>query len=541
MFMLTLMVLVIPGSKSPLLDSTGSPIFSSFLIKTLDNGVQIGICGVTLRNGVQNSNPVLGTTAINEYKMASACVKRLTILGMNKIILLSHVGLTDDVGSLSLIPDLDVIIGGHTHSLLGGASFATAGFKPEGPYSLLSNGVCIVTSWEYSKVVGRLDVTFDKNGVVSSCGGTARIPLNTELYEVLDAGGSSTVYLDKVDSALLSESLVTINVFREAPADEQIEAVIAPYRSKMAAVASRSIGVAAVSLCHSKTGQESSLEPDSSCPGRQISHCLSGGVVCSLVAQGFLYSVPSADIALQNNGGCRSNILRGRITYSDIFDVVPFVNTLVTFNMTGNQIKAALEDAAANFLEGIRGTGGGSYPIAAGLRWDVDYRKAFPNRFSNLEINVRLEQDEWTPLDPDATYRVVTNSYIASGRDGYVTFAEVGSSVDTMVDYTQSFVAYVESHDGPLNEPSLSDFSSKSMVLTDGRICEKDADIFQPSQTSDEDSDVALTGKESESPPAAPNIFSSLSSETDESTGPAGLSPLLGVLVIVANCIYLLL
>jgi 5'-nucleotidase len=115
--------------------------------------------------------------------------------------------------------------------------------------------------------------------------------------------------------------------------------------------------------------------------------------------------------------------------------------------------------------------GPGSYPFAAGLRYDVDYTQAFGERILNLEYNPRLE-GSWALLDLEDTktvYVIVTNSFVASGRDGYFTFSEVGNGIDTFSEYGQSFVNYVLSLE-TVEEPPLSEYSTQSITLADGTV-----------------------------------------------------------------------
>ena len=115
--------------------------------------------------------------------------------------------------------------------------------------------------------------------------------------------------------------------------------------------------------------------------------------------------------------------------------------------------------------------GDGSYPFAAGLRYGIDYTKAFGERILNLEYNVRLE-GSWADLDLEDTetlYLVVTNSFIASGRDGYFTFSELGNGIDTFNEYGQSFVNYVRSLE-TVEEPPLTEYSTQSITLSDGTV-----------------------------------------------------------------------
>ena len=106
------------------------------------------------------------------------------------------------------------------------------------------------------------------------------------------------------------------------------------------------IATVPASICHTYS------EDDPVCPGKTIQNYLSGGV-CNLVSGGFLYNVPNSDFAIQNRGGCRTDILVGDFTYGDAFDILPFSNTLITFDMTGAQIKAVLEDAVNFFLDKV--------------------------------------------------------------------------------------------------------------------------------------------------------------------------------------------
>ena len=132
---------------------------------------------------------------------------------------------------------------------------------------------------------------------------------------------------------------------------------------------------------------------------------------------GFLFKVPDADFAIQNAGGCRKDIDKGSFSIADAYEILPFSNTLVTLDLTGEQIKQVLEDALENFLNDTIAGSDGSFPNAAGLRWEADYTKPFGQRIINLEMNSRLESNDWKPIVIDAHYLVVTHNFIAQGKD----------------------------------------------------------------------------------------------------------------------------
>jgi len=162
------------------------------------------------------------------------------------------------------------------------------------------------------------------------------------------------------------------------------------------------------------------------------------------VAYAYRKMAVESQIAIQNAGGVRVDVQPGPFTIGDSYILLPFANTLVELDMTGAEIHAVLEDALDYAL--AEGGSSGAYPYAAGLRWKIDARKPKGQRFSAFEFRGKGET-VWAPLDPKRTYKVVTNSFIAAGRDGYTTFktvAQDGRILDTYLDYAQSFADYVK-------------------------------------------------------------------------------------------------
>ena len=89
----------------------------------------------------------------------------------------------------------------------------------------------------------------------------------------------------------------------------------------------------------------------------------------NLVADAMLDRVKGqgVTIALQNGGGLRASIGAGEVSMGDVLAVLPFQNTLSTFNITGAGIVAALENGVSQVEEG-----GGRFPQVAGLRFSWD-------------------------------------------------------------------------------------------------------------------------------------------------------------------------
>jgi 5'-nucleotidase len=131
--------------------------------------------------------------------------------------------------------------------------------------------------------------------------------------------------------------------------------------------------------------------------------------------------------------------------------------------MTGAEIQQVLNEAV-DFAHGVGGSSG-AYPYAAGLRWDVDMTRPAGERLFDIEVKSR-DETLWRLLEANETLNVVTNSFTAGGRDGYITFGTVTDddrAVDTFLDYAQSFVDYVLEQ-GTLSKPALGDYSTQSYI-----------------------------------------------------------------------------
>ena len=190
---------------------------------------------------------------------------------------------------------------------------------------------------------------------------------------------------------------------------------------------------------------------------------VNGGDIQQLVTNAFLARSFEADIAIQNSGGIRVDIAEGDVTIADVFELLPFANTIVNLEMTGEEIAAVVEEAIAFSIDPDGSSG--AYPYGAGIRWDVDLNAADGERLSNIEV---LIDGSYAALDPEATFTVATNSFTAAGGDGYATFEAVvddGRSEDTLLEYAQIFIDYIEQDvAGVLETPASETYSTQSIV-----------------------------------------------------------------------------
>ncbi|MGW8481833.1 ExeM/NucH family extracellular endonuclease [Microbacterium sp. NPDC055903] len=137
-----------------------------------------------------------------------------------------------------------------------------------------------------------------------------------------------------------------------------------------------------------------------------------------------------ADIALMNPGGIRANLAYagtgatdpdGNVTFREAATVQPFANTLVTLELTGAQLKSVLEEqwqpdgASRPFLK---------LGVSDGLVYTYDPDAARGERITSITL-------DGTAIDPDATYLVAANSFLAAGGDNFATLAEGANKADT--------------------------------------------------------------------------------------------------------------
>jgi len=141
-----------------------------------------------------------------------------------------------------------------------------------------------------------------------------------------------------------------------------------------------------------------------------------------LVAEAMLDRVKDqgVTIAIQNGGGVRASIPAGDITMGDVLTVLPFQNTVATFQLTGEGVIKALENGVSQ-VEDLKGR----FPQIAGMRFAWNPANAPGGRVTQVQVR---DGDGWVDIDRKATYGVVSNDYMRSGGDGYSVFANEGQN-----------------------------------------------------------------------------------------------------------------
>jgi 5'-nucleotidase len=142
-----------------------------------------------------------------------------------------------------------------------------------------------------------------------------------------------------------------------------------------------------------------------------------------------LLDISGADVALTNGGGIRSSIAEGEVTKGDILTVLPYGNTVRVIELTGADIKAAIENGVDSYPEAK-----GAFPHIAGMTVEFDASLPAGERVVKIMIGD-------AELDEAATYTMATNDFLVAGGDGYSMFtgkkvtAEFGAMDEVLIDY----------------------------------------------------------------------------------------------------------
>lgn len=365
-------------------------------------GQKIGIVGAVTNDTPELASPGPNVKIEDDVKSITAEVERLKGEGVNKIIAVTHIGYKRERDIIAKIPGVDVVVGGHSHSLLSNTDP-----KAEGPYPTMVDNpdgykVPVVQAASYSKYLGEFKVVFDDEGVVKQAGG-------------------DPIYLDK---SITPDPAVLARI-------KELGAPIEALKNKEVAEATKTI--------------------DGSRENCRTRECEMGNLVSDAVLD--RVKGQGVEIVISNGGGLRASIDQGTVTMGEVLTVLPFQNTVATFQISGKDLVAGLENGLSQIEDGA-----GRFPQVAGLKYAFD-RSVAPNagRVKSVEV---MEGGAWTPINPDKDYLVATNNYVRQGGDGYNIFAEkaknafdYGPGLEQVVaDYLGAHRPYTPKLDGRITE-----------------------------------------------------------------------------------------
>lgn len=344
-------------------DFSNTPLkgmFDPYVIREID-GKKIGILALNVDPesliSQQNYKGLVFKDIIKTANETAALLKKKKKCDL--VIAVTHIGYekesdkTTDVELAQASRDIDIIIGGHSHTTL----------NPEDPKSLpvfVNNAagrpVLITQTGKYGKVLGKIEIDLDN--------------------------------LKKSAPEKFTYSLIPItDRFAPEQLDARMAAFIAPFREKVDSVNSRVIAYSMAPMSgDARVGAYPNWLADYALKtGRQAADSLRNAGV----------SVPPVDMGFMNVGGIRQSMPQGPVTEGLILATFPFVNHMALIKVKGRDIIDALQVALVK----------GGECVSENVRVLYDDGKV-----ADVIIN-----DE--SIDPDKDYVVSTIDYIAEGND----------------------------------------------------------------------------------------------------------------------------
>ena len=390
-----------PDGILPLLDGVKFPVISgnldlgrSTLLKdkirdyvVLEvGGEKIGIISALATDTPETSSPGPDVIFQDEAESLAADVAALQAEGVTKIVALTHTGYVKDQAIAAKVPGIDAIVGGHSHTFLSATDPKRQGAYPTLVSQEDGTMVPIVTAYAYSKYLGHLELTFDDDGKVTYAGGDAIL----------------------LDASVTPDPALTARIAELGGPIEELKA---------------------------KVVAETAAAVDGARETCRAQECEMG----NLVADAMLDRVKAQgiQIAITNGGGLRASIDAGPVSMGEVLTVLPFQNTLSTFQAKGSTIVAALENGLSQVEEGA-----GRFPQVAGLSFVWDPAAPVGSRVVAVDV---MEGGQWQQIELDKTYGVVTNNYVRTGGDGYKIFDAEGTNAydygPDLADVTAEYLA----------------------------------------------------------------------------------------------------
>ena len=378
----------------------GEYLAEPYIIKEFDD-FTVAIFGLTTKETEIIGDPehIKDIVFEDEIKVANRLVPELQKKA-DIIIALVHMGIyeSSERGSQRLaskVSGIDLIIDGHTHTMLERPVFV------ETPDS--DHPTVIVQAWQWGLVLGRVDLWIKNKKIIDIT--FEAIPIN--LKKVEEESGGTQIY------QFLGEPINE---------DDTLLSLLQPYKEKAEEVLSETIGHSEGMFDNTYTRERETALGD-------------------IIADSMLWYTKNSgtDFAIQNAGGIKTDLQEGPVTRKIVYELLPFDNSLVVVTLRGTDVQALFAHIA-----GIS-QGEGAFPqVSEGLYFTINRRA---KKCEHIFIHGH-------PLDPKKNYKIVTNSYLSKGGDGYKIFLKAIDTYDTSVFQQEAFIEYI-AHLGGSIKPQL--------------------------------------------------------------------------------------
>jgi len=414
--------------------ATGKPVLPATYIKRFGT-VSVGFIGLTFRGTVNSvgAGGVAGLRFDDEATVINTYANKLKAQGVTAVAVLIHQGgqttastfadptcpgFSGDITAIlnQLNSSVDLVVSGHTHQE----------YVCNFPSTSAGKNILLTSTGFYGQALSEINLTLKPGtGLVSASARTVPVIKNisANTSTPLPAGFSA---FDK---------------------DSTIDALVTRYTNLSTTAGQVVVGSVTGDIKRALLSNGTRDETNES-------------ALANLMADSYLTGVPgfTADVAFVNPGSVRADILStvsgkttGTVLYSELATIEPFGNTLMSLNLTGAQIARLLEEQweAPNHTAKTNpaaGTVGRILGVSSGFTYTYNNAAAAgAAKGSGARVDSSSIRINGAALDPTRVYKVVTNSYMATGTapDNFTIMATQGTNkVDTKMLDLDAFIAY---------------------------------------------------------------------------------------------------
>lgn len=380
---------------------TDETFYTPYLIKQVQ-GVRIAVLGLTTTGMANFEDPAYYYSQIDVRDTVSEARKWVDVLRRREradvVVIAMHMGLERDLRTDEMLPGQ--MAGENTALLIAeqvaGIDLILMGHTHREVPSLSVNGVLMTQADRWGRSIARADLFVEKAG---------------ERWRVV------------------AKEAQTISVGGEVEADPEVVRLVAPYDRETQRWLSRVIGRAAAEL---RPGDERFRDT----------------ALLDLVHRVQL-DASGADVSMAASLNPRARILKGPVTVRDIMALYEYEETLIGLQISGRQLKDALEHSARHF--GVYKPGrplteqiderfpSYNYDVAEGVSYELDISKPWGERIRNLRFRGRV-------LLPQQKLRLVTNKYRANGAAGYTMFKNAPVYYRSSKELRELIIDWVKRH-----------------------------------------------------------------------------------------------
>lgn len=346
-----------------------------YIIKTYGSE-KVAYFGVTT-----NESGMAGTKGMvitDPFETAKKTVEDIKKENINKIVAVSHLGFEDDKRLALEVPDIDIIIGGHTHTIQGDFSSINV-VSYEKSYPLKINNTYIVTAGSKGMILGNVTFKFNQEGIIISNTADPRFLINPF--------DNNTKSLKGV--MLISEDTNALNTVKE-------------YYSQISEDMNVVIGETLDDLY---TVKENYANFD-------INNKYNSSLGTLLAKSLYDYAIERnqrADFSLINSGAIRTNIYKGSITAGDINKSAPFENQLYVVELKGSVILDYITKSINDFFPPALDVNSFPYIYNAYFTFDNNTKTLSSAKYND-------ENGILQDISADKTYKIIMSSYLTDNK-----------------------------------------------------------------------------------------------------------------------------